>query len=196
MRTIVGDMARTPRPVYPDATYHVFARGNRRSDLYLDRFDYQRFLQLLAGVAQGRRWSVIAYCLMPNHYHLVVRVPNEDISAGMHRVNFRYAQHFNDRHSLSGHVLQGRFKTRVIESDEYLLEVARYIHLNPVRARLCIHPAHWFWSSYGATVGVVPQPAFLTCDPIVECFGHDRASFAAFVESAIPPVSRSVMSGA
>src|SRR5262249_28219597 len=110
--------------------------------------------------------------------------------------NFRYAQHFNDRHSLSGHVFQGRFKTRAVDGDEYLLEAARYVHLNPVRARLCTHPAHWFWSSYSATVGVVPQPTFLSCDPLLAPFGHDRASFAAFVESAIPPVSLSVMSGA
>jgi REP element-mobilizing transposase RayT len=195
-RSILERMARALRIVYPDATYHVFARGNRRSELYLDRFDYKLFIQILAAVTLRYGWSVIAYCLMPNHYHLVVRVPQENISTGMHRLNFRYAQLFNDRHGLDGHVLQGRFKSRVIESEEYLLDVARYIHLNPVRARLCTHPAHWFWSSYSATVGIVPQPAFLACDEITVLFGHDRAAYAAFVEEAIPPVSPPAMARA
>jgi putative transposase len=189
-------MARQPRIVYPNALYHVFARGNRRADLFRDQHDYRLFLRLFDGVTLRFGWLAIAYCLMPNHYHLIIRVPRENISAGMHRLNSRHAQCFNQRHDLDGHVLQGRFKSRVIESDEYFLDVARYVHLNPVRAGLCTHPAHWYWSSYGATVGLVPQPPFLACDEITALFGHDRDAYAAFVEEELVAKPLSAMSRA
>jgi putative transposase len=189
-------MTRQARIVYPNALYHVFARGNRRARIFLDHHDYRLFLRIFPEVALRYGWIVIAHCLMPNHYHLVFRVPLENISAGMHRLNSRYAQCFNQRHDVDGHVLQGRFKSYAIESEDYFLDVVRYVHLNPVRAGLCTLPEHWFWSSYSATIGLAPRPPWLACDEITALFGHDPEGYAAFVAEALPAASFTAVSRA
>jgi REP element-mobilizing transposase RayT len=157
----------------------------------LDAIDRVRFLDRLEEVVAAYGWLVHAYCLMPNHYHLVLETPEPNLSDGMHRLNFLTAQSFNRRHEVDGHLFQGRFHSPLVESDRHLLELSRYVVLNPVRAGLVRHPADWRWSSYRAAVGLAPQPAFLTLDTVLGYFVGDEAAarrrYDAFVLESMPP---------
>jgi REP-associated tyrosine transposase len=113
---------------------------------------------------------------MPNHYHLVVETPEPDLSAGMQWLNGRYAQAFNHRHGLDGHLFQGRFHSLLVESDWHLLELSRYLALNPVKAELCRHPRQWAWGSYPAIAGLVRPRRFLAPDRTLAPFGRTRAT--------------------
>jgi putative transposase len=124
----------------------VTARGVARSLLFRERLDYAMFVRLLASVVDRFRWRCHAYCLMPNHYHLVVRALRVDLSRGMHRLNFLYAQGFNHRYERTGHLFQNRFGARLIESEEYLADACTYVRMNPVRAGLCVEAEDWPWS--------------------------------------------------
>ncbi len=145
-------MARPLRIEFPGALYHVTARGNARQDIFLDARDSQRFLDLLDEVATRCRWRCYAYCLMTNHYHLVVETPAPNLSHGMRLLNGRYTQAFNHRHQRDGHLFQGRYKAILVDRDAYLKEVCRYVVLNPVRAGLAPDARAWRWSSYRATL--------------------------------------------
>ena len=145
-------MARQLRLEYDGALYHVTARGNGRQAIYLDDPDRRRFLALLGEEVRQQHWRCYAYCLMGNHYHLLVETPEGNLSQGMRRLNGRYTQAFNRRHHRVGHVLQGRYKSILVEKEAYLLELCRYIVLNPVRAQLVRQVKDWRWSSYRATV--------------------------------------------
>jgi len=157
-------MARPLRLAYPGGLYHVTARGNGRQPIFEDDTDRARFLMVLT--ASVTRYHVLchAYCLMDNHYHLLLETPEANLSRAMRQLNGVYSQGFARRHGRPGHVLQGRFHAQVVDRDAYLREVCRYIVLNPVRACLVAHPGQWRWSSYRATVGEAPVPAFLTVD--------------------------------
>jgi putative transposase len=171
----------------------VFSRGNRRQDVYLDAIDRFRFLDRLEEVIAGFRWFLHAYCLMPNHYHLVLQTPEPNLSAGMHRLNFLTAQAFNRRHDVDGHLFQGRYHSPLVESEAHLIELARYVVLNPVRAGLVHHPADWRWSSYRAAVGLAPRPPYLTLDTVLGYFADDEAvamkAYEDFVLAAMPGVA-------
>ncbi len=167
-------MARPLRIEYSGAVYHVTARGNARQDIFIDDADRHQFLQVLGDVVQRFGWIVHAYCLMPNHYHLLLETPELNLSRGMRQLNGVYTQGFNRRHDRVGHVLQGRFKAILVEKQSYLLELCRYVVLNPVRMGLASHPRHWRWSSYRATVGEVPCPRFLTTKWILSQFNDSR----------------------
>jgi putative transposase len=121
----------------------------------VDDLDAKRFLEMLAAVARQQEWDCHAYCLMPNHVHLLVRTPHCDLPDGMQRLGTRYAMQFNRRHGFSGHVFERRYWSTLVERDEHLLELVRYIALNPVRAALCTEPHEWRWSSFAATVRAV-----------------------------------------
>jgi putative transposase len=153
--------------------------------------DRDRFLEILSNVADRFRWRVYAFCLMENHYHLVVEQRTEGMSRGMQYLNGVYAQTFNRRHGHDGHLFQGRFHAVLVESDWHLLELARYLALNPVRAGLCRSPGDWPWSSYGLLAKKRPVPPFLVAD-ILRHFGTNseraRESFEAFVQDAPPAV--------
>jgi putative transposase len=142
-------MARQPRGLLGDGIFHVTARGVARSALFLDCADFGGFAALLASVVERFRWRCHAYCLMPNHYHLVVETPRVKLSRGMHRLNFLYAQSFNDRYDRVGHLFQNRFGARLIESSEYLDDACTYVRMNPVRAGLCRSADDWPWSGPG-----------------------------------------------
>ena len=138
------------------------ARGNAKMAIYYDDADRRQFLATLETVVERFRIECHAYCLMPNHYHLVLRTLEPNLSAGMQYLNSVYAQWWNKRHTRVGHVLQGRFKAQVVQRDGYFLEACRYVVLNPVRAGLVARVEDWPWSSYSATAGLRPQPPWLT----------------------------------
>jgi putative transposase len=179
-------MARPLRLEYLGAVYHLTARGNARQAIYVDDEDRRLFLQLLGAAVERYQWRCHAYCLMPNHYHLLVETPQGYLSAGMRQLNGVYTQRFNRRHNRVGHVFQGRFKAIVVERDTYLLELCRYIVLNPVRAGLVKRPGNFVWSSYRATAGVVKAPAWLEQKWLLSQFSRQRrraeAAYRAFVQ--------------
>jgi REP element-mobilizing transposase RayT len=155
-------MARPLRLQFPGGIYHVTARGNDRQAIFADDADCSRFLIVLASVVERYRVRCHAYCLMGNHYHLLLETPDANLSAAMRQLNGVYTQRFNRRHERCGHLLQGRFGAHVVDAQAYLHEVCRYIVLNPVRASLVSHPGDWIWSSFRATAGQAPAPGFLT----------------------------------
>ena len=129
-------MARPLRLEYEGAVYHVTSRGNARQDIYLVDPDRELFLSVLGNTVERFSWLCHAYCQMSNHYHLLIETPEANLSRGMRHLNGVYTQAFNRRHMRSGHILQGRFKAIVVEKESHLLELARYVVLNPVRARM------------------------------------------------------------
>jgi REP element-mobilizing transposase RayT len=167
-------MARPLRLEYEGAVYHITSRGNARQDIFLVDPDRELFLQILADTAERFGWICHAYCLMTNHYHLLVETPKANLSRGMRHLNGVYTQAFNRRHLRTGHVLQGRFKAIVVEKESHLLELARYIVVNPVRAKMVRSAKDWPWSSYRATAALVDAPPFLTTDWILDQFHRDR----------------------
>src|SRR5579859_3715129 len=130
-------MARPLRIEFSGAFHHVMARGNARQNIFRDTQDRQAFLAGLKRVCERFDWRIWAYCLMDNHYHLLVETLEPTLSRGMREINGVYTQGFNRRHSRVGHVFQGRYKSLLIEKDAYLLELSRYIVLNPVKAKIC-----------------------------------------------------------
>ncbi|MEX5282732.1 MAG: transposase [Nitrospiraceae bacterium] len=167
-------MARPLRLEFPGALYHVTARGNARHAIVLDDQDRQRFLDVLARVVDRFHLLLHAYCLMDNHYHLLVETPEANLSKAMRQLNGVYTQAFNRRHRRVGHVLQGRFRAIVVDRDSYLLELCRYVVLNPVRAKSTRKPETYAWSSYRATAGLAATPPFLAVDWLLSQFGHQR----------------------
>lgn len=140
-----------PRPLrieYENAVYHITSRGNARANIFTDKYDYSNFLILLKEVLQKYNWLCYAYCLMPNHYHLLIKTPDANVSQGMKQLNGVYTKRFNKKHSRIGHLFQGRFKGIIVEKDSHLLELCRYIALNPVKTNLAALPHQWPWSSY------------------------------------------------
>jgi REP element-mobilizing transposase RayT len=163
---------RKPRPTAA-GIYHVTARSIRGHVLFESDSDFQFFLLLLARVVAAYGWQCIAYCLMSNHYHLLILVPEGTLSPGFHRLNSTYAHWFNEVHGYRGHVFAARFYSGPIEGDGHLLEAIRYIVLNPVRAGLCARPGQWRWSSHRALCGVDRRPSFLTTSWL-ELFAPER----------------------
>ena len=157
-------MARPLRVEFPGGLYHVTARGNGRLAIFIDDSDRERFLAVLASVVARYHVLCHAYCLMGNHYHLLLETPEANLSRAMRQLNGIYSQGFNRCHRWSGHVFEGRFHAQVVDKEAYLRGVCRYIVLNPVRAGLVVHPCQWPWSSYAATAGEQSVPTFLSVD--------------------------------
>lgn len=182
-------MARPLRIEFPGAVYHVTSRGNARADIFEDDTDRTLFLTILAAVVDRYNWLCHAYCLMGNHYHLLIETPEGNLSAGMRQLNGVYTQAFNRTHDRDGHLFKGRYKSILVEKESYLLELARYIVLNPVRAGLTGQPEHFQWSSYLATLGKVETPACLTTDWLLTNFSTTpikaRQQYRRFVADAI-----------
>ena len=153
----------------PGALYHVTARGNERKPIYRDERDRRRFLERLCAVAGGYRLVVHAYVLMRNHYHLLVETPAANLSRAMRQLNGVYTQDFNRRYRRAGHLFQGRYKAILVDKDAYLLELSRYIHLNPVRVGEVTRPWDFRWSSAAAFVG---KGRPLECLAVEEVLGH------------------------
>lgn len=188
-------MPRPPRPQLPNALYHVTSRGNRGEAVLSDGAERLRFLQILSRTSDRFGWRCLAYCLMTNHYHLVVRTPEPCISQAMHQLNGVYARWFNWRHGYEGHLFQGRFHAALIESDWHLLESCRYVVLNPVRAGLVQRPGAWEWSSYRRTVGLPADTDVVAVDELLRFFGSRRAAAQSAFEAFVADGSDSVHSG-
>ena len=169
-------MSRPMRIEFPGGLYHVTSRGDRREDIFLDDGDRQQWLALFAQVCDRFDWRCQAYCLMDNHFHVVVETVRGSLSAGMRQLNGVYTQWHNRAHGRVGHVFQGRFKAILVQRDSYLLELARYVVLNPVRAGMCAMPQQWPWSSYNATIASTPTPHWLHTSWLLAQFGQEPAA--------------------
>jgi len=150
-------MSRPLRLEYAGALYHVTSRGNAKNNIYLHDDDFRLFLIVLSEVCTRFNWVVHAYCLMNNHYHLLIETPDANLSRGMRHLNGVYTQRFNRSHSLVGHLFQGRYKAILVDKESYLMEVGRYIVLNPVRAGMVEKPEDWPWSSFNAILGTADE---------------------------------------
>jgi REP element-mobilizing transposase RayT len=167
-------MSRPLRIEYAEALYHVTSRGNARRSIFKDDKDREMFLSILEEINDRYHWLCHAYCLMNNHYHLVIETPDANLSKGMRQLNGVYTMRFNRHHGSVGHVFQGRYKAIVVQKESHLLEVCRYVVLNPVRARVVETPEPWRWSSYRATAGLERAHPCLTTDWVLGQFGSKR----------------------
>ena len=167
-------MARPLRLEFTGALYHVTSRGDRREPIYEDDADRSSFLNILGRVVEDFNWIAHAYCLMGNHYHLLVETPDANLGKGMRQLNGSYTQWSNRRHHRVGHLFQGRYKAILVDKDAYLLELCRYVVLNPVRARMAKSPNLWRWSSYRAMMGLESDPPWFSADAVLAQFGHNR----------------------
>lgn len=178
-------MTRPLRLEFAGALYHLTARGDRQEPIFLDDGDRRSFLDLLGKEIHQQGWLCYAYCLMDNHYHLLIETPEANLVRGMRRLNGVYTQAFNRRRKKSGHVFQGRYKSILVDKDNYLLELCRYIVLNPVRAKMVKAPGEWGWSSYRATVGELSAPKWLAVEDILSLFSGRRSNYRKFVMEGI-----------
>ena len=182
-------MPRKPRLHYPGAVYHVILRGNCGQDVFFDAGDRTRFLLLLQESVERFEYRVHAFCLMTTHLHMAVQVGEIPLSRIMQNVGFRYTQFINRKYKRTGHLFQGRFKALLIDGDSYLLELIRYLHLNPVRAGMVQYPEEYIWSSHSSYFGAVPRPPWLTVDWALAQFAGEKVlaaeRFKAFVDDGL-----------
>ncbi len=193
-------MARPLRIEFPGALYHVMARGNERKAIVRDDADRQKWLDWLRRTVETYGWRLHAFVLMRNHEHLFVETPEPNLSAGMQYLGGSYTSYFNRRHRRSGHLFQGRFKAHLVEEEGYFLEVSRYLHLNPVRAKIAARPEAYRWSSfrgYARAAGALP---WVTYGRVLGEFDRDattaRRGYARFVRAAIDDPPPSPLAGA
>ncbi len=187
-------MARPLRLEFPGAIYHITSRGDRQEAIYEGDADRQQWLEILSRVCERYNWRIHAYCLMGNHYHILLETADGNLSKGMRQLNGVYTQYFNRQHNRVGHVYQGRYKAILVEKDSYLLELSRYVVLNPVRAGMIKNMDEWHWSSYLVTIGKLPTPDWLEVDWLLSQFSlqrnRARSRYIDFVREGIglPPV--------
>ena len=179
-------MARPLRLEFPNALYHITSRGDRRERIYDDDEDRVIFLDQLGQVVSNFNWLCHSYCLMDNHYHLIIETLDSNLSKGMRQLNGVFTQASNRRHKRSGHLFQGRYKAILVDKENYLLELTRYVVLNPVRAKGMIsHIEDWPWSSYLSFIGKAEANEWLTTDWVLSQFGSNkqgaRENFQKFV---------------
>ena len=167
-------MARPLRIEYEGAVYHVTSRGNERKQIFKDDQDREMFLNTIKNVRERYNLLCHAYCLMDNHYHLIIETPEGNLSRGMRQLNGVYTQMFNNKHKRVGHIFQGRYKAVLIQKESHLLEVCRYVVLNPVRAKKVQKPKEWKWSSYRGTAGLEKPHICLITDWILGQFGKRK----------------------
>lgn len=193
-------MARPLRIAYPGAYYHVTSRGNERKDVFKSRRDREKFLEYLASATERYGAAIHAYCLMSNHYHLLLETPEGNLSQVMRHINGAYTTYFNVKRKRAGHLFQGRFKAILVEADEYAAELSRYIHLNPVRAGMAENPKEYPWSSFQSYIGQSKGPDWLKTDFILGYFGKSKLDagkkYGVFVEELIGKEYDSPLQGA
>jgi putative transposase len=165
-------MGRTPR-LAAAGFYHITTRGNNRRDIFLDDLDREGFLSTVAAVVELHLWKCHAFCLMTNHFHLLVETPDESLPNGMQRLNLAHARSFNRRYGTTGHVFEAPYHSEPVTRESHALLAIRYIVRNPVEAGLCRTPEEWPWSSHGASLGLRRAPPFLTSTWVLGLFGDD-----------------------
>jgi REP element-mobilizing transposase RayT len=182
-------MARPLRIAYPGAFYHVTSRGNEQKDVFKSQKDREKFLEYLASATQRYGALIHAYCLMSNHYHLLLETPAGNLSQIMQHINSAYTTYFNIKRKRAGHLFQGRYKAILVEADEYATELSRYIHLNPVRAGIVSNPEDYPWSSYRSYIGEGNVTEWLKREFILGYFGKRTADamkkYRKFVEDLL-----------
>jgi putative transposase len=185
------------RIVVPGGIYNVGSRGNNKETIFHDDTGRMDFLRRLAKVAVRYDWRGWAYCLMGNHFHLVLQIADSGLSNGMQELNAGYAIETNKRHRRTGHLVRNRFYSRLLTEDSHLLELCRYVVLNPVRAGLCASPADWPWSSYRACAGLEQPHPFLDVGRVLGLFSHRadeaRRAYRSFVLSGSAPTRDGVL---
>jgi putative transposase len=194
-------MARPARIEYEGAVYHVAARGNERRTIFTDDVDREHFLAVLVPSVEQFEVRVYLYCLMTNHFHLVVETPRANLGRFMHRLQTAYTVYFNRRHRRCGHLMQGRYRAWLVEQDECMLRLSRYVHLNPVftaaaRRRPIAERTtllrQYPWSSYRRYIGRTAEPAFIETGPVLALLGAGRggrsAAYRRFVEAGIADI--------
>jgi REP element-mobilizing transposase RayT len=188
-------MRKRPRRIEPGGTYHAGSRGSNRTRIYLDAVDHDLWAGLFARVVRRHGWIVLSYTQMPNHFHVVVRVPDLSLSAGMQELNYSYSRRSNARHGRCAHLFENRFWSELIETREQLLAAIGYIDINSYKSTLRAHPRDWKYGSHGAVAGYRPAPSFLARREVLQLFSCDDrkavALYRAFVEDAVARVDRS-----
>ena len=167
-------MARPLRIEFAGALYHITSRGDGQDEIFLGGEDRDLWLNILGHICERFNWVVHAYCQMGNHYHILIETPDGNLSKGMRQLNGVYTQRFNRIHHRVGHVFQGRYKAILVQKDAYLLELSRYIVLNPVRAHMVRSARDWPWSNYRATAGMTAAPNWLETDWILAAFAERK----------------------
>ncbi|KKW44438.1 MAG: Toxin-antitoxin system, toxin component, RelE family [Parcubacteria group bacterium GW2011_GWA2_56_7] len=169
-------MPRQPRNEFPGAFFHVMSRGDHKQPVFFDSTHYLKFIEFLSLTIEKYNWICHSYCLMNNHYHILIETPEPNLGLGMHQLNAGYANWFNTFNDKSGHVFQGRYKSVLVQENTHLLELSRYIILNPVEAGVVEKPEDWVWSSCRAMYGMSPSPHWLTTKWLLGCFGQSGQS--------------------
>lgn len=167
-------MARPLRITYPGAFYHVTSRGNERKNVFKTKKDREQFLEYLESAVVRYDAVIHVFCLMDNHYHLLLETPSANLPQIMRHINGAYTTYFNNKHRRAGHLFQGRFKAILVDKDAYAKELSRYIHLNPVRAKVIDLPENYRWSSHQYYAGLKKRPGWLSMDFILGYFGDNR----------------------
>jgi REP element-mobilizing transposase RayT len=186
-------LARQLRIEYPGAFYHVFSRGNQKQPVFLSDDDRFFFLKCLREAHEKYGVIVHVYCLMPNHYHLILETPLGNLSIMMHFLNTAYTIYFNAKHKRSGHLFQGRYKSILIEAKSYAQELSKYIHLNPVRSEIVDLPEQYPWSSYGYYRGTARPNKWLETALILNLFAeHPEEARRAYLEFVIGGIGQEV----
>lgn len=186
-------MSRPVRIEFPGAHYHVTSKGTNEQAVFLDDEDRAVFLNVLDGVVSRFGWLVHSYVMMENHYHLVVEVPNANLSKGMRQLNGVYTQHFNRRHGREGSLFQGRFRSILFEPVDYLLPLCRHVVLNPVRVKETRSPNTYRWSSHRATAGAMKCPGWLATESVLSSFGkrlkENQTKYKEYVKAGVGEAS-------
>lgn len=169
------------------------SRGNDKQKIFLTNGDRRVFIKGLAGTIRDFRWNCHAYCLMGNHYHILIETPEANLSEGMQQLNGNYCRYFAWKHKRIGHVVQGRFLSPLVENERHLFALFRYIFLNPVKEGMAGSPENWRWSSYSATAGLCIEPDFLTTSFVLGCFSDNpsraREEFTGYVLAGLHEAS-------
>ena len=175
-------IARKKRIWYPGASYHIMGRGNRHMDIFAEEEDRQYFLVILENVMKKYPFFIHSYCLMTNHYHILLETKVNEIWQIMQLVASNYAIYYNHKYQKDGHLFQGRYRSCIVESDEYFLQTSRYIHLNPVKAKMVGYPQDYKWSSYKTILGMEDQ-RIVEREKILSYFREQREQeYQRFVE--------------